>query len=136
MAAIKGFSKSIRYVPEFQGNDKEPNPFVAIITPLNMHKFFLVTEVYQRAGLSMQDKLRAEEIPVDQMREIVETLSEQVVPHIRLEGATDQDGEALTMQDVITYAPLYPLAQELYNVLLMKSAPSEDDEKNSERPPV
>lgn len=129
------FSKVQKYVPEWRDNDKSEDPFHALVTIMNVEDLLLLLDHFSEAGI--EGELTVDDVDTSQLKPVLEACGHLLPKYVELVNLTnDEDGEAITIQDVVEYPFFLNLSAELLMKLADQSSPNDADEGNLNAPPV
>ena len=133
---LAGFSKKIKFVPEFNKNREQPaaDQFNVEIQPVEMGTLLTMMDAFERMGVA--GEVDTEKLGTDTIKTMLEQFGTLLPEHCKIVGLKDADDNEITTDDVVRFGPLMPLAMELLLQLSQISSPSEDAEKNSETAPA
>lgn len=123
------FSRTIPYIPEWNGNRGLPAPdqIKVTIKPLTVEKLLLLMDALG----DMKDG----QVNNTQIGAVLKEVGHLLPEHIGIVGLEDTDGP-VNVQDIITFPAYMGLATELLMQMASASMPTEGAEGNSERPPA
>lgn len=121
------FSKRIKYIPEFDGNRQLPEGEQAVcwIKPLNMNDLLNLMDALQTANVEEETG----------MKELIGQFGELVPKYVELQNMTDEDGDAIDSNTIISYPFFLGLAGEILGEMAQVSMPDEEEIKNSNTQP-
>lgn len=118
------FSLTERFVPSFMDNATllVNEQLIAVITMPDVQDVFAILDRLQAAGLKGEKDAK---VTMEQATKIAAEAGQYVPKYVALENAED-----FKIEDVVKYAPFFPLAAELLLEIVRFGQPSEDDAKN------
>jgi hypothetical protein len=131
------FSKEQKYVPTWRGNDTLPLEEQVSVTlkVMNMASLMGLLDVFSEVGLT--GEVDTEKVSNDKIKPIVAQFGSMMPEYVvDLKGLFDTAGEAMTVEDIVTYPVFLNLCLELLMKLTEISSPSDDDVGNSNEPSV
>lgn len=129
------FSKSVKYVPEYNGN-KDAGPedqLTAELRVLSTGDLLNVMDALQECGVT--GPVDTERANLGNMRPVIELVPKLLPAYVSIANLKDDDGGDLTINDVVGVSFFLPLQVELLMQLSVISTPTEDAEKNLKAPP-
>ena len=125
-----GFSKEVKYSPEWRDNDTSSHPFTATMTVVSMETLITLMDTFKSAGIEPGDEVHEEDVDVDTLRKMLDTCGDLLPEHVKLSGLIGDGDIEITIQDVVEYGEFVGLAGELLGKLAEISSPNEDDAGN------
>lgn len=126
------FSKSVKYVPEWNGNHEAPQDerYTATLQPTDLATLIDMMDTFQAMGVDTSGKVETDKIDASTVKAILNQFGATLPKFVELTGLVDADDKPITVEDVVRYGPFMPLAMELLGKLAEISSPQQDDEKN------
>jgi hypothetical protein len=120
-----GFSKSVLFVPKYNGNEALPeaDKLKAICKPMSNGDVFLLADTLSGFGVKKTEE--KDKLDSTQVQSLIGSCGEFVPRYVELQGNED-----FTIQDVVTYMHYFDLAVELLFKLVEISQPTKADVKN------
>ncbi len=129
------FSKSQSYVPEWNGNRDLPETeqVKCSLSILDMNALMNLLDSFTAVGLT--GEVDTDKVDSNKIKPVLAEFGNLLPSHVtHFEGLFNASGEAITIEDLVTYPIFLNLALELLMKLSEISSPSEDDTKNSNEP--
>lgn len=128
------FSREVKYVPQWNGNQKLPetDQFHVTLRPLEMGDLFLVVDALggARAALGTGDEINLEKISdVDSIKNLVKEVGHLLPKYVTVSHLEDDSGP-IGVEDILKYPIYMNLMGELIAELSNISMPNEDEVGN------
>lgn len=129
------FSKEQKFIPEWKGNQDLPpeEQISCVLGILDMAALMDLLDAFSESGL--QETVDTDKIEGGKIKAILQQFGDLLPKHVtELKGLFNESGEAITIENIVTYPIFLNLALELLMKLSMISSPSEDDAKKLNKP--
>jgi hypothetical protein len=125
------FSKSVEYVPTFNGNLNLPpeQQIKAKLTVLALGDFMKLAATLQQVSKG-KDQIDTASMSVVEMQPLLELAPDFLPRYVELSGLLDADGVPISSANVASYSFFLPLIAELLGQLASISMPNQADVKN------
>ena len=125
------FSKTRKFTPEFNNNMDLPEAhrFTADIKVCEMGDLLAAVDAFKSIS-GGKDQIETSDLNAEATATLVKTVGALLPAYVTVNNLRGEDDVELTVQDIVSYGPLFPLAAELLAKLVEFSTPTAEEEGN------
>lgn len=125
------FSREVKFVPEFDGNDKLPESeqFHVMLSPMSVGDCSLVADEFhnQTNGATEVD---ATKLNIGQIQSMIRQVGDVLPKYVLSVNNLSDSSGPVDIGVILSFMPYWPLANEILAKLVEISSPKESDVKN------